>query len=203
MKNTLLLCLLIIPLSTLADIKILCLGDSLTAGFNLEQNHAYPHLLEQQLKAQKHAVKVVNAGISGSTTASAPSRLRWHLRSKNRADILLLALGANDGLRGLNLQDAKRHLLKTIQLAHKNNMQVLLAGMKIPPSYGLEYTREFDQMYIDIAANEAVSFIPFLLEGVATKSEYNLPDGIHPNADGHQIISQTILKHLLPLLETP
>jgi len=190
-----------LPLSTLAEIKILCLGDSLTAGFNLEQKHAYPHLLEQQLTAQNHSVKVVNAGISGSTTASALGRLRWHLRSKNRADILLLALGANDGLRGLDLQAAKQSLLKTIQLAHKNKIQVLLAGMKIPPSYGLEYARAFHQMYRDIAADEAVTFIPFLLEGVATKAEFNLPDGIHPNADGHQIISQTVLKHLLPLLD--
>lgn len=181
-----------------AETTILMLGDSLTEGTGLKKNQAYPYLVEQKLRAQGFSsIKVINAGVSGSTSASALSRLKWHLRST--PEILLLALGANDGLRGLSTAQMKRNLAKTIKLALSKGVRVVLAGMKMPPNYGAEYTREFEKVFYQLAKEYDVVFIPFLLEGVAGDPKLNFPDGLHPNERGHQIIAELVYKTLVKL----
>jgi acyl-CoA thioesterase-1 len=181
-----------------AETTVLMLGDSLTEGTGLRKNQAYPYLVEQKLRAQGFSsIKVINAGVSGSTSASALSRLKWHLRST--PEILLLALGANDGLRGLSTVQMKRNLAKTIELALSKGVRVVLAGMKMPPNYGAEYTREFEKVFYQLAKEYDVVFIPFLLEGVAGDPKLNFPDGLHPNERGHQIIAELVYKTLVKL----
>jgi len=186
--------------AALAETTILMLGDSLTAGHGVEKEQAFPALVEARLKRTKYPnIKVINAGFSGSTTASALSRLRWYLRIK--PDILVLALGGNDGLRGLDLKATEKNLASTIELAKKEHMVVVLAGMKIPPNYGDKYTREFESLYPALAKRYNVALIPFLLERVGGEVDLNIADGIHPNPDGHKIVAETVLQHLLPILK--
>ena len=190
------------PALLYAETIILMLGDSLTEGTGVEQTKAYPYLVEQKLKAQGFlAIKVVNAGVSGSTTASALSRLKWYLR--DCPDILLLALGANDGLRGLPTVQIKDNLAATIKLALSKGIRVILAGMKMPPNYGEDYTLQYEKVFLELAKEYGITFIPFLLEGVAGDPKLNLPDGIHPNERGHQIISELVYKTLVKLVNTP
>jgi acyl-CoA thioesterase-1 len=178
---------------------ILCLGDSLTEGFGVAPEQAFPSRLEQRLREAGHAgARVINAGISGSTSASAVSRLRWQLRAE--PDVLVLALGANDGLRGLDLAQTRRNLDEAIALARSAGVRVVLAGMKLPPNYGPSYTRDFEALFAELAAAHRVALIPFLLEGVAARPDLNLPDGIHPNARGHERVADNVLAALLPLL---
>jgi len=182
--------------------KVLMLGDSLTAGYKIDKEVAYPALIEKELKASGYPnITVVNAGISGSTTASGTQRLTWHLRSKPKPRVMVLALGANDGLRGLKLEKSKENLIATIQLAKKNNIVVILAGMKIPTNYGAVYTNAFAKLYTEIAKQEKIALIPFLLEGVATIKKLNLSDGIHPNEEGHKILAKTVTSYLVPILK--
>ncbi|MFH1731789.1 MAG: GDSL-type esterase/lipase family protein, partial [Planctomycetota bacterium] len=133
-------------------------------------------------------------------SASGLSRLRWHLRETPRPAILVLALGPNDGLRGLSLDAMKKNLKAVIRLAVQSKMKVLLAGMKIPPNYGKDYTARFEAVFAELSREERVPLIPFLLDGVAADPKLNLPDGIHPNEEGYKIVGTTVLKHLLPLL---
>jgi len=183
-----------------AETVILMLGDSLTEGTGIVPEAAYPHLIEQQLRREGYRVKVINAGIGGSTTASAPARLRWHLRAKPRPQILLLALGANDGMRGMPLKESQAHLASTIELAQAQQVKVLLAGMKLPPNYGQAYARQFEGMYPALAQKYKLPLVPFLLQGVAAQPKLNLSDGIHPNESGHKILAQNVLPHLKQLL---
>ncbi len=178
-----------------------CLGDSLTAGYGVAPNQAYPALLEQRCKENNHQVRVFNAGLSGSTTASAMERYLWLKRSRDLPDILLLALGANDGLRGQSTAQAKVNLSQVIQRAQGDGVQVLLAGMQIPSNYGEDYANSFKKLFTDLAAEHKLPSIPFLLEGIALEPKFNLPDGIHPNAKGHIKIAATVYKHLEPLLQ--
>jgi acyl-CoA thioesterase-1 len=179
--------------------RILCLGDSLTEGLGVDPEQAWPDLLERELRSNGFPrAEVVNAGVSGSTSASASQRLRWQLRSP--PDLLILALGANDGLRGISPADMKKNLAAAIDLAQSNGITVLLAGMKMPPNYGGEFTREFEAVYTSLAAEKNVPLIPFLLEGVAAEPSLNLLDGIHPNADGYAVMAKLVAKHLRPLL---
>ncbi len=183
----------------LAETRILALGDSLTEGFGVESTEAYPHLLETKLKEKGYTnLKIINAGISGSTSASAVSRVKWYLRLK--PEIIILALGANDGLRGLSIVNMKRHLGAAIELARKRDIKVLLAGMQMPLNYGARYTMDFKNAFYELAEKNRVPLIPFLLEGVGGVPELNLPDGIHPNPAGHRIIMNNVLKYLEPLL---
>jgi acyl-CoA thioesterase-1 len=178
---------------------IVCLGDSLTEGFGVSPERSYPSLLQQRLQDAGHEdVRVVNAGISGSTTASALSRLRWQLRSG--PDILLLALGANDGLRGLDLEATEKNLSDAIVLAKAEGVAVVLAGMKLPPNYGADYTSRFEALFPSLARRYDVALIPFLLDGVAAKPDLNLADGIHPNAEGYERVVLNVLEVVLPLL---
>lgn len=177
------------------------IGDSLTEGYNLSREQSYPFLVEQKLVAKGYSdLKVTNGGVSGATSASAISRLKWHLRSKEKWTVLILALGANDGLRGIDPSATKSNLLGAIKLAKENNIQVLLAGMKVPPNYGQDYAKKFETLFTDLAKQEKVPLIPFLLKDVGGEPSKNLPDGIHPNAEGYKIVADTVLSHLEPLL---
>jgi len=177
---------------------ILMLGDSLTEGTGIDPDQAYPALVERQLRQEGYRVKVINAGIGGSTTASAPARLRWHLKAKPQ--VLLLALGPNDGMRGQPLAQSKAQLAKTIEMAQTAKLKVVLAGMQIPPNYGKAYTQQFKAMYPALAAQYKVPLVPFLLQGVAANPKLNIADGIHPNEAGHKILARNVLPHLRPLL---
>lgn len=186
--------LLLLSSSALAE-KLIVLGDSLTEGYGVSKESAFPSLLEEQLhKNGKSSWVVVNAGISGSTTASAPSRMQWLLKQK--PDLVLLALGANDGLRGNSIQAAKENLKKAIQLAQKGGAKVFLLGMEMPPNYGKKYTNEFRAMYADLAKEHKIPLMPFLLKDVATIAKLNQADGIHPNEEGHKIISKNLFEFL-------
>ena len=190
------------PALLCAETTILMLGDSLTEGTGVGKNQAYPYLVEQKLKAQGFsAIKVINAGVSGSTTASGLSRLTWYLR--DHPDFLLLALGANDGLRGLPTVQIKRNLAATIESALNKGIRVVLAGMKMPPNYGEGYTRKYEKVFLELSKEYDIVFIPFLLEGVAGDPKLNLPDGIHPNERGHQIISELVYKTLVKVVNAP
>ena len=177
---------------------IVALGDSLTEGFGVSKEEAYPFLVEKELFGKGHAVKLINAGISGSTSASAASRLKWYIRSQ--PDIIILALGGNDGLRGLSVAHMKKNLSKAIELAQSEKIQVLLSGMQIPLNYGTRYTESFRKVFHELAELYKLPIIPFLLKDVGGIPSLNQPDGIHPNPEGHQIIAATVLKHLEPLL---
>ena len=183
---------------TYTQTLIVALGDSLTEGFGVAKEEAYPHLLEQGLLRKGHAVKVINAGISGSTSASATSRLRWYIRTN--PDIVVIALGGNDGLRGLSVEHMKNNLGEAIELALSEKIQVLLAGMQIPQNYGTEYTESFRNAFYELAEQYHLKMIPFLLKGVGGVSSLNQADGIHPNPEGHQILARTVIEYLEPLL---
>jgi acyl-CoA thioesterase-1 len=195
-----LLLLGLLPLLLGADGRtvVVCLGDSLTEGYGVEDEHAYPSVLERRLRERGRDVRVINAGINGSTSASAVSRLRWQLKAK--PDVLVLALGGNDGLRGLDLEETEKNLSEAIVLAKSQDVRVVLAGMQIPPNYGPDYTRRFRALFPALAERHAVARIPFLLEGVAAQPELNLPDGIHPNAEGYERVVENVLAVLEPLL---
>lgn len=182
--------------------SILVLGDSLSAGYGLDPDLAYPALLEKRLRAGGYAYKVVNAGISGDTSAGGLGRINWLL--KNRVDILLLELGANDGLRGIPLDSTKRNLQGIIDRTKSRypEVEVVIAGMMVPPNLGPEYTGEFRQLFVDLARENESSLIPFLLEGVAGDPQLNLPDGIHPTAEGHKLVLETVWRSIEPLVKT-
>jgi len=177
------------------DIGVLFLGDSLTAGLGVMPEEAYPALVDELLKKKGiQDVKITNASISGSTTAGAVSRLKWFLRAA--PDILVLALGANDGLRGLSTAEMSQNLEATIVLAQANGIRVILAGMKLPPNYGPDYSRAFTEVFGWLARKYHLSFIPFLLDKVAGNPLLNQADGIHPNRAGHEIIAATVLPYI-------
>lgn len=177
---------------------ILVLGDSLTEGYQLNKEDAYPYLMEKELKVNHPQVKVINGGVSGATSASGLKRLDWYLKAK--PEHMILALGANDGLRGLDLKETEKNLSQVITEAQKRGINVIIAGMKMPTNYGEPYRTNFEKMYPDLAAKFKIKIIPFILEGVGGVPKLNLPDGIHPNAQGHKIITKTVLKVLGPTL---
>lgn len=178
--------------------RVVFLGDSLTEGYGVKKQKSYPALINKKLKTQGHIINLTNASVSGSTTASLTSRLKWQL--KNKPDIILIALGANDGLRGFKIDVIKKNLSEAIELAQKNNIKVLLAGMQMPPNYGKTYTRQFKQIFPDLAKKYNVELIPFLLKEVAGDKAMNQSDGIHPNEKGHEKMAKTVLPHLKKLL---
>lgn len=199
MRFTLLFFALCFSLSTAAATKkLVVLGDSLTEGYGVARESAFPALLEKKIKEAGKDWSVVNAGVSGSTTASGPSRMNWVFRSK--PDLILLCLGANDGLRGLKVADSRKNLAAAIEAAQKKGVQVILGGLYMPPNYGADYTKDFRKMYEDLAAQYKIKMIPFLLEGVGGKPQYNLADGIHPNEKGHAVIAETVFQNLKGLL---
>ncbi len=176
-------------------VVIVAFGDSLTAGLGVPANQAYPAQLAKKLTTSGYLAKVVNAGVSGETTAGGLRRIRWIL--KNKPDIVILCLGANDGLRGLSLIEMEKNLSKIITALQKEKVVVVLAGMKIPPNYGIRYTRAFEDIYPKLAKRFELTLIPFLLEGVATRPTLNQADGIHPTAGGYKII----VDHIWPIIQ--
>ena len=186
--------------STENSFRILILGDSLTEGYGVSAQQAFPSLLEKKLNDEfssdkNRSYEIINAGISGSTSSGGVSRIEWLLKSK--PDFLILALGGNDGLRGVPVEETKNNLEKIILAAKSKDIPTLLAGMKMPPNYGIEYTREFSKQFEDLANQENVPLVPFLLEGVGGNPAMNLPDRIHPNPAGHQKIAETVFQNLI------
>ena len=179
--------------------KIVALGDSVTAGLGLVETQTFPHLLQQRIDQEGYAFEVDNAGVSGDTSAGGLRRLDWALQGDVR--VLIVALGANDGLRGLSAAEMKKNLDQIIQRAKDRGIAVILAGMEAPPNFGQEYATAFRQAYRDVALKQRVVFIPFLLDKVAGHSTLNQGDGIHPNAQGAQIIADTVWAVLRPLLD--
>lgn len=180
-------------------VRVVFLGDSLTAGYELDESQAFPALVAERLEASGRRVKVVNAGVSGDTTAGGLARLDWLLRQQ--PDVLFVGLGANDGLRGVPLESSEANLRRILERARDAGVRVLLAGMLIPPNYGADYIEQFAAIYPRLAADLGVPLIPFLLEGVAAREDLNLADGIHPNAEGQRRVAETVLAYLKPLVD--
>jgi acyl-CoA thioesterase-1 len=181
--------------------RIVILGDSLTAGLGLPVDQAYPALLQERLKAEGSNYQVVNAGVSGDTSAGGLSRLDWALDGDVR--VLIVALGGNDGLRGLPPSQLKENLSQIITRAQKRDIKVILAGMEAPPNYGREYIVGFHQVYPALAKEYHVALVPFLLDGVAGQEALNQRDGIHPSAEGARIVADNVWKVLKPVIEAP
>jgi acyl-CoA thioesterase-1 len=181
---------------------VLFLGDSITAGYGLDLSEAYPALLQQRINQHGLNFKVINAGQSGDTSAGGLGRMDWLL--KNRVDVLVLELGANDGLRGLPVEVTRKNLQAIIDRARQRypQIKVVVAGMKIPPNMGAEYSRDFEAMFATLAKKNNAALIPFILEGVGGVSKMNLPDGIHPTAKGHEIVAENVWKVLEPILRS-
>lgn len=178
--------------------RVVFLGDSLTAGYGLEPQEAYPAIIAERLRDGGYPHEVVNAGVSGDTSAGGVRRADWSLQGDVR--VLVLALGANDGLRGLPPAELQRNLSGIITRAQARGARVLLAGMEAPPNFGAAYTREFRQVYPALAKAHGVALVPFLLDRVAGVAALNQADGIHPTADGHRVIAETVWDRLVPLL---
>jgi acyl-CoA thioesterase-1 len=173
---------------------VLFLGDSLTAGYGLAEGQAFPALVGRELADEGVEARVVNAGVSGDTTAGGLARLDWVL--SQGPDVVVVGLGGNDGLRGLDLAATEKNLREIVRRSQDTGARVILLGMKIPPNYGLDYAGRFEEMYEEIADDLDVALVPFLLEGVAAKPTLNLPDRIHPNARGHQVVAETVYPYV-------
>ncbi|MEK7385737.1 MAG: arylesterase [candidate division NC10 bacterium] len=184
-----------------AEPVIVALGDSITSGLGVAADEAYPALLEVRLRRDGYAYRVVNAGVSGDTTAGGLRRVDWVLRA--RPEIVIVALGANDGLRGQPPQTTRANLEAIVMRLQTAGTRVLLAGMRMPPNYGAEFTREFEAVFPAVARRANVALIPFLLDGVAADPTLNQADGLHPNAAGHRVIADRLWPHLRPLLKKP
>jgi acyl-CoA thioesterase-1 len=187
------------PAAETARPRIVALGDSLTAGLGLVESDAYPALLQQKLDAEGYGFEVVNAGVSGDTTAGGLRRVDWALDGDVK--IVIVALGGNDALRGLSIADMKRNLSEIVRRSQKRGAAVLLAGMEAPPNYGPDYTVQFRQVYRDLAREYRLVLVPFLLDGVAGEARLNQPDGIHPNPEGARIVADTIWRALRPMAD--
>ena len=179
---------------------IIFFGDSLTAGYQLDPEEAFPARIQEILDSLQLGYTVVNAGLSGETTASGRNRINWILNQK--ADIFILELGANDGLRGIPLSETRENLQAMIDTVKSKNAEteIILAGMQIPPNLGQEYTSEFRTLFKDLALENEIALIPFLLEGVAGIPELNLEDGIHPTPEGHEIVAENVWRILEPIV---
>lgn len=177
---------------------VVFLGDSLTAGLGLPAADAYPAILGQRLAAQGKPIRVVNAGVSGDTTAGGLRRLDWLLRQK--PDVMVVGLGANDALRGADPADIERNLREIVKRSRAAGARVLLLGMKIPPNYGPDYTVRFSALYPRIARDLNVPLVPFLLEGVGGNPELNQADGIHPTAIGQGKVAENVYPYLKDVL---
>lgn len=179
---------------------VLFFGDSLTAGYGVDPDEAFPALIQKKIEADALPWRVVNAGLSGETTAGGLRRLDWILRQ--RVDIFVIELGGNDGLRGIPPATTRSNLATMVRRIRERlpNVTVVVAGMQMPTNMGPDYTREFSAIYPDVAREEGAVLIPFLLEGVGGVASLNLPDGIHPTPQGHGIVADTVWRTLRPLL---
>ena len=180
---------------------ILFFGNSITAGYQLDMDQAFPAIIQQKIDSLGLSYQVINAGLSGETTASGKNRIDWVLRTV--PDIFVLELGANDGLRGLPLKETPKNLQVIIDKVKLINpeVKIVITGMEVPPNLGEAYARQFRNIFSTLAKNNAAVLIPFLLVDVAGRPSLNLPDGIHPTPEGHLLIAELVWETLLPLLE--
>jgi len=179
--------------------RIVFLGDSLTAGLGIAKDEAVPALIQARLRQEGYRYDVINAGNSGDTSEGGLSRLDWSLAGD--VDVLVLELGANDGLRGVPTGRMRQNLDTIVRSAKARGITVLLTGMEAPPNYGPAYTDEFRETFRQVAAREGVAFMPFFLEGVAGIARLNQPDGIHPTPEGARIVADNLWRYLEPLLK--
>ena len=177
---------------------IVAFGDSLTAGLGVQADESYPAQLQRRLDSLGYHYRVINAGVSGDTTAGGLRRVPWILN--NKPELVILELGANDGLRGLPVDHTKSTLRQIIRRLQEAGTRVVLAGMKLPPNYGQDYTASFEAMYQVLAKEHRLSLIPFFLEGVGGSSSLNQADGIHPTKAGYEVIVEQVLKVIRPML---
>lgn len=187
-------------INALAQKNILMFGDSITAGYGLSEEQAYPALLQDRIDSLDMDHNIINAGLSGETTAGGARRVDWILQQE--VDVFLLGLGGNDGLRGIDPSNTKKNLISIIEKVREKDpsIEIILAGMEAPPNLGPQYTTEFRSVFSEVANEKDVTFMPFLLEDVAGIEELNQSDGIHPTAEGQQIIANHIWTYLEPLL---
>ncbi|BHH84587.1 arylesterase [Desulforhopalus sp. 52FAK] len=179
---------------------IVALGDSLTAGFGVDLSESYPSLLETKLKANGYDYRVINAGVSGETSSGTLARLEWILTQK--PDIVIVETGANDGLRGVTTDLLEENLRQIVTILQERNVAVLVAGMQMVWNLGPEYVAEFNATYPQIAREKGVELMPFFLEDVATRSNLNQGDGIHPNAEGYKVIVENIYPYVIRVIES-
>ena len=178
---------------------VVFLGDSLTAGYGLDEDAAFPALIEARARDEGRPLRAINGGVSGDTSAGGLARLDWFLRQDPA--VLVVGLGGNDGLRGLPLEALESNLRAIVERARARGVEVLLLGQRIPPSLGLAYARDFAELYGRLAEELDVPLVPFLLEGVGGVRRLNLPDGLHPNEEGQKVLAETVWKHLEDVLE--
>jgi acyl-CoA thioesterase-1 len=182
--------------ATTANKTILFFGNSLTAGYGIDPEESFAGQIQTRLDSLKKEFRVINGGLSGETTAGGLSRLDWFLEEEPY--LFVLELGGNDGLRGIALTETKKNLLAIVDKVQAKypNTKIILAGMQIPPNMGQEYTEEFKAIYPAVAKEKNIELIPFLLEGVAGNPDLNLPDGIHPTAEGHRLVMETLWPYI-------
>lgn len=178
---------------------VIFLGDSLAAGLELPKDEAFPSVLSRSLADLDLPFRLINAGVSGDTTRGGLRRLDWLL--KQNPEILVVELGGNDGLRGVDLDEIETNLRGIVEQACESGTEVLLLGVQLPPNYGEDYTRGFAEIYPRLARDFDVAFVPFFMEGVGGVPDLNLPDGLHPNREGHRRLAENILPTLRQLLE--
>lgn len=181
---------------------VLFLGDSITAGYGVDPSQAYPAIIQNKIDAKGWRFRVINAGQSGDTSAGGLSRLEWLL--KNRIDVLVLELGGNDGLRGLPVESTRANLQAIIDRTRRRYPQVriIIAGMKLPSSWGADYGRRFEAMFVELAKKNKAALVPFVLEGVGGVRNLNLADAIHPTPEGHKRVAANVWKALEPLMKS-
>ena len=177
-------------------LRLVALGDSLTAGYGLPAEAAFPVVLEAQLRARNHKVEIVNAGVSGDTSQAGLERLDWSV--PDGTDGVILSLGANDALRGIDPRQTAGALEEIVSRLKQRNIAVMVAGMLAPPNLGADYGRRFEAVYTELVARHGLVLYPFFLDGVAGNRQLNLPDGIHPTAQGIRVI----VERILPTVET-
>jgi acyl-CoA thioesterase-1 len=188
------LCLVTINVSAIE--KVILFGDSLMAGYGLPKEQHLSVVLQNSLELEGHNIQIINGSISGSTSAGGLNIAEWTL-SENKIDLMILCLGANDMLRGIQPNETEKNLEKIIKIAQSKKIGIILAGMLAPTSYGKEYKKNFDQIYLKLSKKYDIKLIPFLLEGVAFNPSLNLSDGMHPNKEGTVVISKTLKKSIL------
>jgi acyl-CoA thioesterase-1 len=180
--------------------RILVFGDSLSAAYGLAQQQGWPHLLEKRLREEGYDYRVANASLSGETTTGGANRIEGALKA-HRPDVVVLELGANDGLRGQSAEVMKRNLEAMIDASRKAKAEVLLVGMRLPPNYGTAYTEKFQQVYTNLARSKKVALVPFLFEGFAEDARFFQSDRVHPTSEAQALMLDIVWKGLKPLLK--